>query len=1107
MHRPRNTESRGFCPAFSYGASAGLGTLITDGPPSPLALIDIKVLCLGDPDSVKSLLAPIVIAGTSAVRGSEYASVVRQFVNGGGSDLFVDGDQTIEDGGGVNPGFRKHEETDWWLDSLLGEAASYLKDQIDAGTISLKCGEKSEYDLLTDIPPVNKLLRYQDGNMPGASLEFNNTLAGGVGWYGTPPMHIFSPDRRWIDAASVRLTKEKNGSYVVELCGVTLHVLDGFDFWPGSLGEPWATRYGTTVLAFLEINGRAQDVEFDAIWTDTGFNRFGEPRKLIIEPRKSISSSGDGECDPCKSQSPPDSCKVTRRLRSYDPNDIVGPGGFGTEHWISPDQTFHYTIRFENDPKKAEVPAQYVRITQQLSTNLDLRMFRLGALNFGTNLVDMPADRTFFQTQVNCTNDLGVLVEIVASLDLAKGEVTWEFSSIDPATGDFPWDPFIGFLPPNTNGVIGQGFVTYTIKSKADIANGDIVNAQARIFFDYNEPMDTPDIFNTVDVSLPTSTVLPLPLATNVNIFSVRWTGADGYGGAGVSHFDIYASDNGSPWNLWLQNTPSWEQLFVGECGHSYAFYSVARDNVGNVEPAVPAAQASISLLANTPPVLEAISNRIIAVGQPLKVTNVVTEPNAGQQVTFTLASGAPAGMSVNPTNGVVKWVPLCEQGSSSNVITVVATDDGCGNLSSTQSFAVVVTECLRTSMGSAVARVGESGCVPVFLESSDSLTNLVFTLSTPPGGFTNFSVSATAPEKTIARVQSLSADEVQVTLAAQVGQSFSGPAQVAQVCFSLTAPQPSAFVMLSASNILAFRTDGNPVGNAVSIPGRVVVVGEQPLLDCVLDENDHPLLILFGKPSPGYSIDTRTELFSGQWVTALTNLTVTNLSTRIVPPPSASSVNFYRTKRLVIEGLRTSLGNAVARVGDGGCVPVFLESSDGLTNLVFTLSTPPGGFTNVSVSVTAPEKVAARVQRLSGDEVQVTLAAQAGQFFSGPAQVAQVCFSLTAPQPSAFVMLSASNIVGFLTNGIPVVSAASTPGRVVVVDEQPLLDCILDENDHPLLILFGKPSPGYSIDTRTELFSGQWVTALTNLTLTNLSTRIAPPSNTNTVNFYRARR
>jgi hypothetical protein len=712
-----------------------------------------------------------------------------------------------------------------------------------------------------------------------------------------------SPDTRDIDGLIVVRYAGKSaagdGLVEVRLKDMTYRFIDGFDFLPGDLGPLLQEQY-TLQLLQLELYNLAYDVKVQITWEEKGF-----VGKAMTFKRTGLDCCTTQPCDPCNQPNPPDSCKPTPRPVSVDPNDIVGPGGFGPEQWISPDQTFHYTIRFENDAQKAVVPAQYVRVSQQLSTNLDLRTFRLGVMGFGTNLVDVPADRAFYQTQVNVTNDLGVVVDVLARLDLAKAVITWEFTALDPATGDLPFDPFIGFLPPNTNGIIGQGFVSYTIKPKAGIASGDIINAEARIYFDYNEPMDTPHIFNTVDGNLPTSTVLPLPLTTNRNVFPVHWAGADGYGGAGIGGFDIYVSDNSGPWHRWLQNTPYWEQLFVGECGHTYGFYSVARDNVGNQEAGIAAPQSQIYVLPNTPPVLEPITNRLMAVGQSLSITNRAPDPDAGQQVTFSLAPGAPAGMSVNSASGVLKWTPACVQGGSSNNITVLATDDGCGSLSGASSFAVVVTECLQTSLGQAVVAAGGSGCVPVSLESGFDLTNLTFTVSVPSGRFTDFTVAATAPEVGSATVVSFDGMQAVVVLAAQPGQVMRGPKQFAQVCFALVPGQSSAFAPMEVQDILGLRENGTPIGNASGNPGRTVVVGEEPLLECVQGTNGQPLLILYGKPASGYAIDTRTNITEGSWQTSLSNLTVgTNLSLSITPPASSSPENFYRAVRAVQPGL-----------------------------------------------------------------------------------------------------------------------------------------------------------------------------------------------------------
>jgi hypothetical protein len=294
-----------------------------------------------------------------------------------------------------------------------------------------------------------------------------------------------------------------------------------------------------------------------------------------------------------------------RIVRSMDPNDILGPTGYGAESWIPADLTLPYTIRFENDPKKAEVPAQTVIIRQQLDPDLDLTTFRLGPVGFGSTLVDIPEGRAFYRTRIDVVPSLGIYVDLTAGVDLTTGEAWWEFVSIDPTTGDLPWDVFAGFLPPNTDGTRGQGFVRYTVRPQPGISTAEIVHAEARIFFDYNEPIDTPRIFHTLDAEAPSSSVLPLPESVEHPVFTVRWQGRDA-SGAGVASFDVYVAEDEGPWELWLADTPLRQQEYLGRRGHRYRFYCVGRDHVGHGEPAPTDAQAftTVSLHGpNQPPV------------------------------------------------------------------------------------------------------------------------------------------------------------------------------------------------------------------------------------------------------------------------------------------------------------------------------------------------------------------------------------------------------------------------------------------------------------------------------------------------------------------------
>ncbi len=137
-----------------------------------------------------------------------------------------------------------------------------------------------------------------------------------------------------------------------------------------------------------------------------------------------------------------------------------------------------------------------------------------------------------------------------------------------------------------------------------------------------------------------------------------------------------------NPTNGVLTWTPVQAQL------GSNAFSVIVTDNG---LPPLSATQSFAVLVvpSNSPPVLDAISNRTIAVGMTLTLTNVASDTD-GDQLTFSLGAGAAAGATINPTNGVFTWAPTQLQ-LGSNGFSVIVTDNGLPPLSATQSFAVTV--------------------------------------------------------------------------------------------------------------------------------------------------------------------------------------------------------------------------------------------------------------------------------------------------------------------------------------------------------------------------------------------------------------------------------
>ncbi len=108
-----------------------------------------------------------------------------------------------------------------------------------------------------------------------------------------------------------------------------------------------------------------------------------------------------------------------------------------------------------------------------------------------------------------------------------------------------------------------------------------------------------------MDDTPPSSTISPLPQRGTSLSFPVSVTGSDsGNPAAGVASYAIDVSINGGSWSFWTTvpaSNPT--ATYTGHSNTTYAFYSTANDNAGNVENKPPAIEASTYLPDLTPPV------------------------------------------------------------------------------------------------------------------------------------------------------------------------------------------------------------------------------------------------------------------------------------------------------------------------------------------------------------------------------------------------------------------------------------------------------------------------------------------------------------------------
>jgi hypothetical protein len=356
-----------------------------------------------------------------------------------------------------------------------------------------------------DSPPTAKYLwQYQDGS----EAAF---LAGGVGHGGPPPPNATpSNDTRTIDGiVYVEIQPDGSGTLTGDF-DVKIH--DTFDFNTlvdggaglGPLFNPGLVQYvknggnqefnpanlnvgsiavlaAVLHLSSLESLGLTADVPFDVEFkTNVGPVQFQLKINVCKQPNPQQSTNLHGNV-----------------LSAKDPNTLAGPIGLGTQGFVESTATLPYTIDFAND---GTAPAQIVTLTEQLDPNLNWSTFQLGSFGFGPLTIAVPAGLTQYETTVFYKNSDGSALNVSVSLDLnvQTGLFSARFTSLNPATGAAPDGVYDGFLPVNDSGHVGEGFVQYTIEPKAQLGTGTVIEQQASVVFDTNDPLATNAYANTV---------------------------------------------------------------------------------------------------------------------------------------------------------------------------------------------------------------------------------------------------------------------------------------------------------------------------------------------------------------------------------------------------------------------------------------------------------------------------------------------------------------------------------------------------------------------------------------------------------------------------------
>jgi uncharacterized protein (UPF0179 family) len=307
----------------------------------------------------------------------------------------------------------------------------------------------------------------------------------------------------------------------------------------------------------------------------------------------------------------------------------------------------------------------------------------------------------------------------------------------------------------------------------------------------------------------------------------------------------------------------------------------------------------------NHAPTVATIADRTVNEGALLTFTASASDPEQPlQSVAFSLGAGAPDGAAIDPNTGVFTWTPAEIQGPATNIITVVATDNGTPVLSGSRSFSVVVSEV---------------NAPPQINPIADQIT--------PPGNLLVFGVAFTDPDVPIQ------------TLTVSLGPGAPAGAEISPGgLFTWT---PTTGQSPSTNRIAVIVTDSAPTSFSVTQFFTVTVVGvnrapslavipnqavsEGALLTFIASgtDPDQPQQILtysLGAGAPdGAAIDPSTGIFT--WTPSEIQGPATNVITVVVADNGLPVLTAARAFTVVVNEVNRPpeldpIPNQIANVG-----------------------------------------------------------------------------------------------------------------------------------------------------------------------------------------------
>ncbi len=335
-----------------------------------------------------------------------------------------------------------------------------------------------------------------------------------------------------------------------------------------------------------------------------------------------------------------------------------------------------------------------------------------------------------------------------------------------------------------------------------------------------------------------------------------------------------YALSSGAPAGVVLNAASGQLTWVTGEANgpSTNTFAVTATDN--GIPPASATQPLTIIVReVNTAPVLATFTNRTVNEGSLLTAASSAQDFDVpANKLRYRLGSDVPTGVSLDATNGVLRWRPSDLQGPSTNAITIVAYDDGSPSLSATQQLTVIVRDTradFTLHVGSTNLLVGLNNSVPLRLDSGADLTNLTFVLETDLSRLTNLALQLLASEVASSGIQQVGSNRFQLQFTSPADVSLQGSLTLTRLAFQAGPAEHSAIVPLTVQSLVGYLRDGRTLERGAAGAGRVFVIAREPIVDLQHATNGLAVLSLYGLPDQRYALVSATNLTAAAtWTT-----------------------------------------------------------------------------------------------------------------------------------------------------------------------------------------------------------------------------------------------